>query len=98
MAKQSPSPLIDEDGKVRELQAEDFARMRPAREVLSEIFSPEVAAELLKPRGRPRKPVTKVHVNLRLSPEVVAYFKATGPGWQTRVDEVLKDWVKTQPR
>lgn len=29
-------------------------------------------------------------VSLRLSPAVLEYFKATGPGWQTRIDEVLK--------
>jgi uncharacterized protein (DUF4415 family) len=29
-------------------------------------------------------------VSLRLSPAVLDYFKATGPGWQTRIDEVLK--------
>jgi uncharacterized protein (DUF4415 family) len=98
MAKKSPKPLTDEDGEVRELTKEDFARARPAREVLPEILPPDIAAEMLRPRGRPRKPEPKVHLNLRLSPEVVAYFKATGPGWQTRLDEALKEWVKNHPR
>jgi uncharacterized protein (DUF4415 family) len=35
----------------------------------------------------------KVALSLRLSPEVVAHFRATGPGWQRRIDEALKDWV-----
>jgi len=34
-----------------------------------------------------------VALSLRLSPEVVAHFRATGPGWQRRIDEALKDWV-----
>ena len=49
----------------------------------------------LKPAkvGRPRAEVSKMPVSIRLSPEVVKYFKATGKGWQTRMDEVLKDYV-----
>ena len=37
----------------------------------------------------------EVHVNLRLDPDVVAPFRATGRGWQTRLSAVLKDWLKT---
>lgn len=33
-------------------------------------------------------------MSIRLSPEVLVYFKAGGPGWQTRVNEVLYNWVK----
>jgi uncharacterized protein (DUF4415 family) len=40
-------------------------------------------------RGK-QKSATKQLVSLRLSPAVVEYFKATGPGWQTRIDEALK--------
>jgi uncharacterized protein (DUF4415 family) len=40
-------------------------------------------------RGK-QKSATKRLVSLRLSPTVLEYFKATGPGWQTRIDEVLK--------
>jgi uncharacterized protein (DUF4415 family) len=38
----------------------------------------------------PQKSPTKVPVSLRLSPEVVDHFKATGDGWQTRIDDALK--------
>jgi uncharacterized protein (DUF4415 family) len=34
-----------------------------------------------------------VLLSLRYSPEVVEYFKSTGEGWQTRMDEALKQWV-----
>lgn len=44
-------------------------------------------------RGRPRSPDRKVAMSIRLSPEVVEYFRATGPGWQTRIDAALKEWV-----
>jgi uncharacterized protein (DUF4415 family) len=48
---------------------------------------------LTRPRGRPRKADAKVHIHIRLSPQVLGYFRATGPGWQTRIDEVLRQWV-----
>lgn len=38
----------------------------------------------------PQKTPTKKLVSLRLSPEVLEHFKATGAGWQTRIDEALK--------
>ena len=79
---------------IPELTQEDFKRMRPAREVLPEIFPAKLAAEMLKPRrGRPKAVQTKVAVTVRYSAEVVAYFKSTGAGWQVRMDEVLKKWV-----
>jgi len=33
-------------------------------------------------------------LSIRYSPEVVDYFRATGSGWQTRMDEALKEWMK----
>lgn len=86
-------PLIDNDGEVRELTEEDFARARPAAEVLPEIVGPELAEQMLKRRGRPPKAVRKETINIRLSPEVLAYFRAQGRGWQTRIDEALKEWI-----
>lgn len=47
-----------------------------------------------KVRGRPRSEQRKLHINIRLSPEVVEIFKAEGKGWQTRIDEALKEWVR----
>jgi len=44
--------------------------------------------------GRPKAEVTKERITIRLSPDVLAAFKATGKGWQTRIDAVLKDWLK----
>jgi uncharacterized protein (DUF4415 family) len=48
-----------------------------------------------KQRGRPKAEVTKDSITIRLSHEVTEYFRATGQGWQTRLDEVLKDYVRT---
>ena len=43
-------------------------------------------------RGPGKKP-KKVLLSIRYSPEVVDYFKSTGKGWQTRMDEVLREWI-----
>ena len=50
-------------------------------------------------RGRPKSDNKKLLVSVRYSPEVVAYFKSTGEGWQARMDGVLRQYVEshTQP-
>ena len=52
---------------------------------------------LTKP-GRPKKANAKVSVHLRLSPEVIAHFRARGPGWQTHIDEALRKAAKLGAR
>lgn len=44
-------------------------------------------------RGRPRSANPKQLVSIRYSPEVLAYFKSTGEGWQTLIDRVLREYV-----
>src|ERR1700677_1919138 len=68
---------------------ETFARARKAREVLPEIFGAASAAKMLKPRGRPKSGRARTSISLRLPPETLARWKATGPGWQTRMAEAL---------
>lgn len=67
-----------------------FARARPAREVLPELFGDATANEMLRPRGRPKTGNARVAISLRLPPEALARWKATGPSWQTRMVEKLK--------
>ena len=54
----------------------------------------------LKPvrRGRPKSAVHKLPVTVRLDPQVVEYFRASGRGWQTRVNEALADYVSRRTR
>ena len=85
----SRKPLIDTDGEVRELSAADMAKFRPAAEVL-----PSSLKKKLGVRG-PQKTPTKERITIRLSRDVVEQFRATGDGWQTRMDAALKDWLKT---
>jgi len=44
-------------------------------------------------RGRPPLESKKQLVSIRYSPEVLAYFKSTGEGWQARMDGVLKEYI-----
>ncbi len=89
--------LIDDDNP--EWTAEDFARARPGREVLPELFGAEIAAEMLKPRGgRPKSDTPKILLSVRYSPDVIAYFRATGEGWQSRMDAALREWIQSRRR
>jgi len=70
------------------ITAEEAENMRPAREVLPPAFFSELE-EARKARGRPPKDVTKQSVTIRLKPETVEKFKATGRGWQSRISDIL---------
>ncbi|MDD2500017.1 MAG: BrnA antitoxin family protein [Geobacter sp.] len=89
-------PLTDKDGEVRELTTEDFKHFKPASEVLPQLFNKEIAKKMLTQKpGRPLGSGTKVAQNIRFDAEILAAFKATGKGWQTRMNNALRDWLKT---
>ena len=95
MPKQPNPEMLDDINP--EWTAEDFRNARPAAVVLPELFGPAAAqAMLIKPRGRPPAASVKIRTTIRLSPEVIASFRAGGAGWQTRVDAALKEWLSTQ--
>lgn len=54
--------------------------------------------EKLIRRGRPPLEAKKLQVTLRLDPVVLAGLRATGPGWQTKANAVLKAWLADQKR
>lgn len=81
----SKKTKIDPDNP--EWTASDFSRARPVRELPEEI-----AAFFPKTRGAQKEP-KKVPVSIRLSADVLDHFKATGPGWQKRIDDTLKKVV-----
>jgi uncharacterized protein (DUF4415 family) len=78
-----PDPELTDDD-LPELGDDFFARARPAAEVMGEGFM-----ERARRPGRPRSPAPKPAVNLRLDAKVLAHLRATGPGWQTRVNAAL---------
>jgi uncharacterized protein (DUF4415 family) len=70
---------------------EDFAKARPAAEVLPEFIGREATQSLMRrSRGRPQKPVKKINQTLRLDADVVEAYRQEGKGWQTRINEVLR--------
>lgn len=81
-------PLTDAEGEVRELTAEDFQGAVPFSAL------PESLRRKLGARGAQKAP-TKERITIRLSPDVAQAFKATGKGWQTRLNDALRDWLKT---
>jgi uncharacterized protein (DUF4415 family) len=81
-------PLTDEHGEVRELTAEDMRRFGRADTVLPASLKAKIGA-----RG-PQKAPTKVQTSIRLSPKVIETFRASGTGWQTRIDVILSEWLK----
>lgn len=85
-------PMTDEGGEVREMTLEDFSGFRPTREVV-----PEVVERWERTRGErgPQKAPVKERVGLRLNRDVVEHFRRTGPGWQSRINAVLEDYVKS---
>ena len=68
-----------------------------APELTDEFFerADEYVGDKLVRRGRPRTDSPKVALTVRYDAEVVEAFKATGKGWQTRMNAALKDWLKT---
>jgi uncharacterized protein (DUF4415 family) len=66
--------------------------IRPATGTLTRAFTPD---EIRARRGRPPLGETaKVQQSLRLSKAVLDHFRSTGPGWQARIDEVLRRHVE----
>lgn len=87
--------LTNKAGQVRETH-KDIREMRPASEVLPTGLLKVLPKRKVGQRGRQKTP-TKVAITLRYSPEVVNYCKETGRGWQIRMDEALKEWIKKYP-
>lgn len=65
---------------------------------VAHVHTPEMIAGYKAARGRPvgtSKEDTKQAVTVRYSPDVLAAFRSTGTGWQTRMNDALRDWLRT---
>jgi uncharacterized protein (DUF4415 family) len=60
--------------------------MRPAHEVSPDL----VAQQLRRGRGRPKLDRPKARQTIRIDQDVLDHFRATGPGWQSRINELLR--------
>jgi uncharacterized protein (DUF4415 family) len=88
----SKKPLTNKDGEVRELLVSDFKKMRPAFEVLPPELVEIIKNRKVGERGPQIAPV-KQQVTLRLDADVLNTFRATGAGWQSRINDALRKAV-----
>lgn len=83
--------LSNKAGEVRELTAEDMGSFQSAKAVL-----PASLAKKIGVRGAQKAP-KKIVTTIRLSADVLEKFKATGSGWQTRIDASLRQFISEHP-
>jgi uncharacterized protein (DUF4415 family) len=79
---------IEDVSDTPEFTEQEMANAKP----FAEVF-PELAASAKRTRGKQRAP-TKQLISLRLDRTVIDAFKASGPGWQRRMNEALKSAVR----
>ena len=103
-----PHPVTEaEDAAIRRAAASDpdapeltdaeLAEFRPASEVLPGVLGKEKAAALMKRRGRPALPenARKVSMTMRFDRDLIDAFRSTGEGWQSRMNEALRDYAQS---
>jgi uncharacterized protein (DUF4415 family) len=81
---------ITADSDTFEITDEMFAKARPASEV-----HPEIVDEYMRIRGKQVKPL-KVPVYIRLDSDIVEHFKSGGKGWQTKINDALRNSVDSK--
>jgi uncharacterized protein (DUF4415 family) len=87
MARKLKEPVFDDDNP--EWTKADFAKATRFDGIKMKDLTPEMLARVMNTRG-PQKAPTKVAVSIRLSSDVISYFKSKGPGWQSRIDDALR--------
>ena len=78
------------------------------KDSIEEDFDPDIAPDLSRDgwpekfanvavrRGRPPVARPKISTTIRLSQDVIDHFRADGKGWQTRIDEALREWIRSE--
>lgn len=74
---------IAADPDTYEVSAEEIKRMKP------------LGDRVAKRAGRPKLANPKESVTIRYDPDVLAAFRSSGEGWQTRMNDALRDWLRT---
>lgn len=83
MSRRPDPELIDDENP--EWTDEDFARARPARDVLP----PDVLANFPRMVGRPRAVTPKSPVTIRFDAHLAEHLRSSGKGWQTRLNDAV---------
>lgn len=78
------------------ITADEYEEIPELTDVFFERSNVHQCGKLIRKGSLETQP-KKVLVSVRYSPEVVAYFKSTGKGWQKRMDEALKEWLREHP-
>lgn len=96
MATQGKQPRDDDDGDdgLSEFERGLLTSMEQA--LRGEVVAHTPEQIMARRRGRPVGSVkadAKEHINIRLSPDVLEYFRAAGDGWQTRIDAALQQYI-----
>ena len=97
MSKVSKRPAVRMPSLEEHKAITAVAKSDPDAQPLTPTQSKEMVP-LRTLRGRPKSQNKKVLLSVRYSPEVVAYFKSTGEGWQSRMDGVLRQYVSRHSR
>jgi uncharacterized protein (DUF4415 family) len=94
-SQNSPKSWVDPDD-APELNA-DFFEQGEWRIGEQPVSAEEGAAAMGKALslGRPKSEKTKQALTVRYDTEVIEAFRATGKGWQTRMNAALRDWLET---
>lgn len=87
-------------GKKKTAIADTWVDRDDAPELTEEWFATAdlYHGEKLIRRGRPKSESPKEAIDIRLDPDVLAHYRATGPGWQSRVNETLRKAAKPKAR
>ena len=87
----SRPPLPDDDGEVRGLTADDIKAMRPIAEIDPDM--PAAMKAMRNKGGRPKVENPRAQIAFRWDRELVATIKATGQGYNARVEKVLREAI-----
>jgi uncharacterized protein (DUF4415 family) len=88
--------IVASDPDAAEATDEEIAQARPFVEAFPDLAEsivrarPDLAETVRRARGRPKLEKSRRQISIRLDPDVIEKFKATGKGWQTRINEVLR--------
>ena len=97
MSKAATKPRVELPSTAEDRKINAAAKADPDAQPLSGAQL-KAMVPLQSLRGRPKSANKKLLVSVRYSPEVVAYFKSTGDGWQSRMDGVLRRYVLKHSR
>lgn len=87
---------IADDPDNPESTDEELAQAKPMSEAMPDLHAALVAEIARRKGGRPKLEAPKRSIALRVDADILAAFKASGPGWQTRMNEALREWVEKQ--